>query len=183
MSKALKRLHTDHINFMKLMKLMKAEVENITTNGELYVSLILDIVDYIQHYPNTIHHPMENVIFEYYLQKYDSDCQPIIQLLEEHNSLSYIPVKIEECMQKIKSGEIQSKDALIEKLEQFISDQIEHINKEEKEVFPLLENSFTKNDWKYIDSKLTASEDPLFGDKMKQGYETLYKRISDSASN
>lgn len=74
-------------------------------------------------------------------------------------------------------------EQLVDQLEQFVKHQSEHLNFEEAEVFPAIEQLAGDADWRELESRLPTPSDPLFGLKQSEEYRDLYKAlIEDSAS-
>jgi hemerythrin-like domain-containing protein len=53
-----------------------------------------------------------------------------------------------------------------------------HINSEEGKLFPIIDNTFSEDDWLQINSHIEEAEDPLFGDVVQEQFTDLYNRIS-----
>ena len=70
------QLHLDHINVSKVLNLLTQQYEIMQTDEAPDYILISDILDYFHNYPDYIHHPKENAVFEEYLKGYKWNYNP-----------------------------------------------------------------------------------------------------------
>lgn len=69
-------------------------------------------------------------------------------------------------------------EMFINQLEDFIVTQKRHLELEERQVLPLIEELFTSDDWQYVESLWHQSEDdPLFGSTIADRYKQLAERV------
>jgi hemerythrin-like domain-containing protein len=69
-------------------------------------------------------------------------------------------------------------DIFITQLEQFLDAQKEHLEMEEKRVFPFLIETFTVKDWQAVEERWSVCEDdPVFGETIAEQYKQLAERV------
>jgi hemerythrin-like domain-containing protein len=178
MAALLDELHADHRNFAKLLTLLSRQLRMIREEGFVDMELLLDMVDYIESYPDLVHHPREDLIFTRYLERYDMARDAVLALMEQHVELKQLTAALRTAIEGVLHDAPIERDAFAAQLETFIERQREHLNAEEAEVFPLLDRTLDAQDWQAISAKLNETSDPLFGDQLKQQYEGLYRRIT-----
>ncbi len=177
MINTLEKLHGDHKNFAKLLTFLEKQHHLLEECEHSDLISILDAIKYMKEYPDYIHHPLENVIFEYFIANYDDVREEIIELLHEHEEMPKLTNKLLEMLQGALADVPQDRDELCAYLKEYISIQKEHMNQEEASVYPILNSKLDEKDWKKIDTELAHVADPLFGENVKKSYQGLLKRI------
>jgi len=61
MPDTLAQWHTEHVNFAKLLNLLEAELDLFHKGDSPNYELMLDIMFYMTHYPDVLHHPREDL--------------------------------------------------------------------------------------------------------------------------
>lgn len=173
----LKKLHDDHINFLKLLSFLEQQHCRLEKCENSDLESVLDAIWYMKDYPDFVHHPLENVIFKYFLQHKDDACESISALLEEHEEMPKLTDNLLAMLRAALAGVPQERDELCSYLGKYIVTQKEHMNQEEAQVYPLLKSSLDQKDWQQIDDELAMIEDPLFGDKVEKSYQSLLQYI------
>ena len=63
MNTTLATWHTDHANFARLLDLLEAQLDLFHRGETPHYELMLDIMFYMTHYPDVLHHPKEDMAF------------------------------------------------------------------------------------------------------------------------
>ena len=177
MSDILDKLHNDHINFIRLLSFLENQLSLLLQCKDSNLESIIDAIKYMKEYPDYIHHPLENIVFKYYLEHYGNSHTKIKELLREHDFMPVLTDRLLTMLQNAIMANPQSRDELCRNLEKYISIQREHMNQEEAYVYPDLKTNLNKNDWKKIVTELTHIDDPLFGAKVEKSYQGLFYQI------
>ena len=56
-------LYSEHSHFLSLLDTLEQETEKLKPGKVPDYHLLLDIVDYLTHYPDQYHHPREDLLF------------------------------------------------------------------------------------------------------------------------
>jgi hemerythrin-like domain-containing protein len=174
----LDELRGEHRRLGKILKLLSHQLELLKSDGSPDYILLQDILDYIENYPEFVHHPREDAVFKAFLGRHD-ELQPIIDnLLVEHEEMKRMTKELREEIDGIaRNALVIPKKALEQQLLKYLERQIHHINIEETKVFPVLQQELTADDLQRIVENLPSKEDPLFGEVVQQRYNTLYQHI------
>lgn len=179
MKNILNKLHNDHINFSKLLAFLEKQYHLLEDCERSELSSVLDAIKYMKEYPDYVHHPLENVVFKYYLDRYEGAHEKITELLHEHEEMPLLTNKLIDMLEGALADVPQSREELCTYLDEYISIQKEHMNEEEVQVYPVLSSKLDENDWKNIDTEFAHVEDPLFGEKVEKSYQGLIQQIVD----
>ncbi len=182
MAQILAEILNDHRNYTTLLTLLQDDIDKLQHSENPDFIRLYDIMNYMSNYPDVTHHLVEEIIFATLAEK-SADAIPQIKLLSnEHQELVKLSLSLKEKLHHVTSGSIVSKDALIKTANEYHELLTNHICLEEEQILPIVENTFTAEDWSLIDKQIDKAEDPLFGDVVQEQFSDLYKRITLSKS-
>ena len=144
----LHRLQQEHKHIDVLLRVLEEKIETLKAGGPVNFKLVRDVLEYMQGYAETNHHPLEDVIYQYYLSKYQ-DTHGTSRLMLEHESLTKTSEDLVNSVSLILSDVVVPKEKLIEQIAEYVRNQREHINYEERDIFPLLKR-LMPHDWDNI---------------------------------
>ena len=177
MEPILDKLHEDHINFIKLLTFLEEQLRLLENCENPDLEATYDAIRYMKEYPDLVHHPLEDVVFKYFLENYSEAHDELVGLLQEHDDMPVLTDKLFEMLKGALSDMPQEREALCENLKKYIEVQKEHMNREEESVYPTINSTLDKNDWEKMDSELVNIEDPIFGHKVEKSYQRLFQQI------
>lgn len=170
-------IHNDHIKMSQLLTILRKRIECLERDENIDYRLIKSVISYLRDYSDKYHHPMEDLIYDYYLEHYEADQHIALRLSEEHRLIKDVTIDLDELLEMILLDAIVPKEVCIEKLTQFVSLQSTHLDYEEQHILPLIEKNLTPDDWVNIDKQWHYKDynDPLFGKNVL----AQYKELSD----
>ena len=171
------QLCADHFNFLRLLRSLELEIACYEVASEGRLPVILDIFDYVQVYPEKWHHPIEEIAFETLLKRQAENSDVIWGMRAEHNALEEITHKVHEMFIAVANDTIVPADKLVTATRDFVARQLDHINRENRLIYPLFNKYLSTQDWDAITEKVQAKQDPLFSEHLCQEYRSLYKSI------
>ncbi|MGI9318989.1 MAG: hemerythrin domain-containing protein [bacterium] len=173
-------LRTDHHNILRVLRLLKRSLA--TMDGKLdskEFERARECIKYLCEYPDSIHHPREDLMFEMLLNREPSVTDKVGNLHQEHIDLYARSKQLHDALESAEAGMSVAIDVLQHQARGFSDMQISHMRHEELSVFPLIEQKLTLNDWKSIIAKAPAGRDPVFSAKPVRegvsGYQVLTK--------
>ena len=175
MSEIIRQLHIDHVNVSKLLDVLEQEIELFHNEGTPDYALMSDAMHYMVNYPDLIHHPTEDLIFEKL-----KDCDPdtnaeVDRLVAEHKVLADKSAQFLESLRCIENETTMvSREAMTTQGVDYISMLRKHMSTEESQIFPRVNEILGDKDWQEIDATMGAKEDPVFGKVVSEEYRTLY---------
>lgn len=146
--------------------------------------LINDIVHYMHEYPDAVHHPTEDLMFAKLITRDPSTTAVVQSLQQDHERLTGNTDRILKLLRTAEAE--QSVDAAVAvrtSCAQYIERLRAHIQSEESELFPRAVECLAVKDWKAIEAKLYAVEDPLFGRTVDSRFRPLFEYFSGPAGN
>lgn len=175
----MRELHQDHVHLARLLDIMDQQLELLSNDGDPDLYLMTDIVNYIQHYPDLVHHPKEDQVYKVFRECSDKWDDEVDALINDHQNMPIATLDFFRLLEGAANGSaIITRDELIERVETFIKLQRKHINKEEDKIFPMIEKTLSEEDWANIEKNLVHRADPLFGTNVEDCYKNLYQSIN-----
>ena len=178
MPQTLARWHADHVNFGKLLDLLEDQLELFSGGGAPEYGLMLDIMYYMTHYSDVVHHPKEDLVFARVKQREKSAAPRIDELTQQHRLLKTSGENLVRAIDDIVNGSISSRDQVAGYARTYITDLRTHMRTEETEILPLAERLLGRHDWSVIHATIGDIEDPLFGTSAEKRYAALRKQIA-----
>jgi hemerythrin-like domain-containing protein len=172
----LEQLYSEHHYFSALLDQLETETGKLKPGKVPDYPLLLDIVDYLVHYPDQFHHPREDLLFGELL-KVDKSFQPDLErLLREHRTLRSYNDKLFAELSRIAEGRRVDRPELQRNLQRYIEGYRKHMDFESRAVFPRAKGTLSTAALAQLSEKTSGIDDPLFGAQLQ----TRYRRVGRS---
>ena len=176
-------LHKEHRYMDLLLRELdqRLQAAEPLTTADYY--LMQDILSYMHEYPDAVHHPTEDLLFEKLVLRDPSMQQPLTAVRDEHEQLSQSSAELKKLLAA--AAELstpQDEAALTAALRRYSTKLRRHMQREEQELFPHAVACLANQDWRAIDEQLSRAQDPLFGPEVAGGYRVLYEYFAAPAS-
>jgi len=124
---------------------------------------IADCLEFLDHYADQVHHPLEDRIFDVVLHKglTPTERHLVFRNLGQHQDLMTRTEVLREMTSSAVAGEVVDAAAFVESLDEYLSLQRRHMKFEEMHIFPLLLARLDNADWNELQrhaQKLTSSK-------------------------
>jgi hemerythrin-like domain-containing protein len=176
----LNRLVSEHRHFNSLLRLVEKKAGQLARlqPGDLY--LMRDVVDYLHDYPDDVHHPTEDVLFDSLRARRRSMAREIAQVHSDHRHIaaatSDVLARIDEAIDAPDASRLRALGAACAA---FVQDQRAHMEFENSTLFPVALGTLRKSDWRRIEAQYLPTDDPLFGSSISSRHRLLYEFILD----
>lgn len=173
----------EHGYMLQLFILLEHKCERLKEGKDIDYSVVYDVLWYLQNHSETIHHPKEDVVYRYYIDKY-GDRGNLVNLIEEHHRLNEVTQQFSEIVEIVLQDSIYPKDKFIQNMQVFIQEQRAHLMLEEEEIFPKLLSSLKQKNLDEIDKLWIENyQDPLFGSHVEKEYYRLAERLAEDLAD
>ena len=175
-------IHQDHKNITGLLQVLHNKIDLLHKDKKIDYKVIKLIIIYLKKYADKYHHPMEDLIYAYYLKYRVVSDQVANRLNDEHLQLKIITSELDNMVDMVLLDAVVPKDLFIEKLELFVTKQKQHLDYEETEILPAIKKSLTPDDWESLNQQWKYHEyiDPLFGDKISEEFKALAQLLNQA---
>jgi hemerythrin-like domain-containing protein len=170
--------HAEHVNFATLLDLFEAEVDRFSHGQAPDYELMLDVMFYMTHYPDALHHPKEDLAFAKIAERHPG-VRPVVETLaEQHAFLKREGDALVIALDDIVNGGITSRHHVETPARAYIAAFRRHVDTEEAQILPLAAALIDHDDWRAIDSAMINLDDPLLGKTQDERYAALRRRIA-----
>lgn len=138
---------------------------------------------YIDQYPERLHHPKETeLLFPIVSARDPSVAQAIATLDLDHERSQHTVRDLQHQLLQWEFLGESERQVFVDAFEKYKCAYLEHMQLEERVIFPAAINHLTKQDWETVDVAFVANQDPLSGGHSANGiYAELFSRISQEA--
>ena len=155
--------HAEHANFATLLDLLEGAARPLHRGEAPDYELMLDIMFYMTHYPDVLHHPKEDLAFARITER-DAERPPIVdQLAEQHARLKACGNALVVALDDIVNGSITSREHVEAPGRAYIAAFRTHMDTEDTRSCRWRRSCCSESDWAEIDVAILQIEDPLFG--------------------
>lgn len=185
MNHVIEQLQEDHRQLVHVLYNLEREVKACSGLSPESSSLeaILDILDYIQVYPEVWHHPAEDALYEVLLDKDIGAAEVVAHLVEEHGVLELLTENLLEYINQIAVSAEGDADVVkmrfIKSTNDYISRQLHHMEQEQLYLFPLIEQHLNEDDWLAIIKRLHRQQQNQSEPKLEY-YHSFYQKIASN---
>ena len=178
MAHIIEQLRRDHRNMRQLLDIIEREMKSYHDDEFPDFDLLRMIAEYTVNYPELVHHPKENLIYQRLVSR-DRTLQTTVgDLIDEHKRLAEMTQRLAATIARVASDEQLPRDWLDSLVETYLSVIRHHIIMEEEKLYPRALALLTQQEWAEIDAQAANIEDPVFGSKVAAAYLYLHKRIT-----
>jgi hemerythrin-like domain-containing protein len=139
--------HADHVRFVRLLDMLEKEVALFHSGEQPNYELMRDIVLWLRHYADGVHHPREDLAFERMVQR-DPDLRiPVNRLLQEHRIIAYAGESLLERLENAANGGFAPRAELEAAAATFLAYYRSHMATEERMILPRAAELLRAADW------------------------------------
>jgi hemerythrin-like domain-containing protein len=169
--------HAEHANLARLLALLEKQVAAFHAGEQPNYDLMRDLVYYLRHYPDEVHHPQEDVAFARLLQR-DPQMKPQIdRLAQEHRVIAAAGETLLVHLDEVVAGALEPRSIVETAAATYLAYYRAHLAAEENEVIPRAGELLTAEDWAAAAGAVPAGRDTLFGDDIEARYRKLRRQI------
>lgn len=176
--------HAEHLNFARLLRLFEEQVGRFAAGAEPDYDLMLDIVFYLQHFPDVHHHRYESEVFMR-VAKRDPRLAPLAtRLLQEHRVIAACGMRLAEQLEAIVGGAVVQRAQVEAGAATFLVYYRAHLDAEETVMLPQVAKMLDAADWIEVAATVAGKshDDPLFGPAAEERFRQLRQRIEREAA-
>lgn len=167
----------EHQNIKKLLLVLEHELELFDAGGRPDYEILESIIQYFQDYPESCHHPKEEMIFQK-LQLGDPAAAKAFGDVEAEHEIEAARLRsFARAVASVLADQEFPRENFHLAVHDFIAHQRRHLEKEERLLFPAAIKALRREDWAEIDARLDAREDPLFNRVIEEKFRNLQKTI------
>jgi len=171
----------DHTNFAVLLDLLERQLDLFHEGESADYGLMLDIMFYMTHYTDLVHHPREDLAFARIKEREPGVEAVVAELEAQHVVLKQAGEALTRALDDVVNGSITSRDHVETPARRYLQTFRGHMEREEATLMPLLQGLLRQRDWLAIDAQIQHIEDPVFGKNFDERYAALRRQIAREA--
>jgi hemerythrin-like domain-containing protein len=177
MSRIIEILLEEHRNIEKLLLVLEQELEVFDRSERPDYEILQAIIQYFQDYPESCHHPKEDMVFKQLKVRDPAAAKRIGDVEAEHQVETKRLLGFAQAVEHILAGREFLRQAFHNVVHDFIEHQRQHMDKEERLLFPAAIKALRLEDWAEIDARLNDRKDPLFNGVIENKFYALQRTI------
>ena len=177
MSRIIEILLDEHRNIEKLLHVLEQELKIFDRGESPDYEILQAIIDYFQDYPESYHHPKEDVVFEKLELRDPAATRQIGDTKAEHQVETDRLRQFARAIEDVLAGRELLRQTFHNVVRDFIDHQRQHMAKEERLLFPSAVKALRPEDWVEINAQLNTRKDPLFDDSTEKKFHALQQTI------
>jgi len=162
----------------KLLDLLEKNVEQIVSGERPDLRLMAEAIEYIGYYADLYHHPLEDILYEHFVNRDKALDQLLYSCRKEHRDLAiYSQSALASITLTLMDGMLPMKQ-IIKVLEEFLQAERDHLNFEEGQVFPMIKRLASDADWKILRKRCVSRLKSELGEFDMMQYRSLYDELN-----
>ena len=177
MSNIIQILLEEHRNIDKLLLVLERELDVFARSEEPDYEIFQAVIQYFQDYPENCHHPKEDMVFEKLKARDAAAADRVGDAEADHRVETLRLRRLVEAVEDILAGREFLRQTFHDVVHEFIAHQRQHMDKEERLLFPAAIKGLRPEDWADIDARLNDRKDPLFNGVIETKFQALQRTI------
>ena len=150
--------HGEHRYFQRLLDLLEKELDVFHAGDQPDYERMLDIIYYLQHYTDELHHPREDIAFARLAKLNPSLELPVARLRQEHRVIAQIGQQLEQALEQVTLGSYAARADIETLAATYLVYYRNHIAREERDILPAAARLLTPEDWLAVQGSAPESE-------------------------
>ena len=177
MPKIIDILLEEHQNIEKLLLVLEHELQVFDRSERADYEILQTIIQYFQDYPESCHHPKEEMIFEKLKARDPAAAERVGDVEGDHEVEAKRLRSFARAVDAVLADQEFLRENFHMAVHDFVDHQRQHLEKEERLLFPAAVKALRPEDWAEIDARLDDRKDPLFNSVVEEKFHDLQKTI------
>jgi hemerythrin-like domain-containing protein len=145
--------------------------------GQFDLAIVLAVIDYFKDYPDSCHHPKENMIVEKLKARDPIAAATVGELEAQHQEGARRLRRVAQAVERVLSDQDLPRQTVHDIIADFVKQERQHMDMEERVVFPTALNALRPEDWADIALKWADRYDAFYQPGFEQKFNTLRRNI------
>ncbi|RLQ23576.1 cation-binding protein [Seongchinamella sediminis] len=174
----MKALRAEHRHIATVMQLFTDQLQAIEAGEPVDAHVVYEVMDYMASWPDRYHHPREDLIYGRVAELDRKAAEEVDALQRDHDATAGRGQQLLRDIERWREGELKG-SAIVKAGREYVGHMYDHMNVEEKVVFPHIESVLSLDDWRELaeDDELRAVSAPVFGPRVQREFRNLARRL------
>jgi len=170
-------LRQEHCNIESLLRVLERELSVFDRGDRPDYDVVRAVIDYLKDYPDSCHHPKEDMIVEKLKARDPVVAATIGDLEAEHREGARRLRRVGQAVERVLSDQDLLRQTVGDIIRDFITNERQHMAMEERVVFPTALDALRPADWADIARKMAGRPDPFYQPGFEQKFDLLRRNI------
>ena len=170
-------LRQEHRNIESLLRVLERELSVFDRGERPDYEVVLAVIDYFKGYPDSCHHPKEDMIVEKLKVRDPVAAATIGDLEAEHQEGTKRLRRVGQAVERVLSDQDLVRQNVDNIIRDFINHERQHMAMEERVVFPAALDALRPEDWADIALRLADRYDPFYQAGFEEKFNKLRRNI------
>ena len=169
----------EHKYQARLLGVMERQVGLLNQRKMPDYEVMHGVMRYMTQFPDRYHHPKEDLLFDKVMARDPSSAESVAQLRRAHGDITTAGAQLFELVERSRQGEAEAlRDPLRKSAHRYIGTLRRHMDIESLHMFPQALKTLQPDDWRAVDAAMKPILDPVFGQAVEAGFETLHDQAT-----
>ena len=177
MTAIIKILQEEHRNIEKILNVLEKELGVFDRLERPDYEILLLAVEYFQDHPARCHHPKEDVVYRALVARDPAVGEAVGDIEAEHRELANRLHRFAGIVNSILIEQEVPRETFDNAVRDFVAFERQHMEREERILFPAALKTLQPEDRVAIDARLTCGKDLLFNPTVEEKFHALWEWI------
>jgi hemerythrin-like domain-containing protein len=180
MTKVLESLRREHDSIVHVLDVLDSEVAYLAEYPKAErpdFDLVWRAIEFFTEFPDRVHHPKEDMIFERLRQVDPAAARQVGDLPGAHKVLAHELSVLSRELSAVMEDPARPHGDLTARARDFVRHQRQHLEQEEALFFPVADSKLSAADWAALHDRMVAGVDPLLDGEAYERFEALRRVI------
>jgi len=169
----MKELREDHRNMSIVLDLLDDVVREASAGQDPDFELFDEIMRYMTVYPDAVHHPKENIVYEQLRARRPDLAGDLDDVPSDHDDIAALGSALRDDVEAINAGAAVRRDKLIRDTSGYVNRLREHMSWEERDLFKRIDEMLDAEAHEIDVSEFEHIKDPVFELEIEAGFRRL----------
>jgi len=170
-------LRQEHRNIESLLGVLEQELSVFDRGERPDYEVVLAVIDYFKDHPDSCHHPKEDMIVEKLKARDPGAAATVGDLEAQHQEGARRLRRVAQAVERVLSDQDLLRQTVHDIIADFVKQERQHMDMEERVVFPVALNALRPEDWADIVLRWADRYDPFYQPGFEQKFNTLRRNI------
>ncbi len=171
-------LRLDHRNMAIVLNLLDDIVVEMEAGGDPDFELFEEIMRYMAVYPDAVHHPKEDVMYEKLRAKRPDLTDDLDHVPDDHREIAELSTRLRCEVEAVNAGAAVRRGTMIEDAAAYIKRLRDHMQWEERDLFSRIDLMLDAEPYTVDISRIESIKDPVFELEVEAGFRRLLESLA-----
>jgi hemerythrin-like domain-containing protein len=173
----MQELRLDHRNMAMVLNLLDDIVTTMEAGEDPDFELFDEIMRYMTVYPDAVHHPKEDIVYEKLRRKRPDLADDLAHVPDDHQEIADLGSLLRSDVEAINAGAAVRREKMIEDTRAYVTSLRDHMLWEEEDLFRRIDLMLDAEPYKVDISSIEHIRDPVFELEVEAGFRRLIESL------